>query len=137
MTEDTQKPEGTDVPEQPDAAPQATEEEQNVAPEAATEPEAPQAPANLPKKFRCPVTGEPRWEALVNSYAALEKRLSQVSGPPQNDEERERLQRLLGKPESPQEYAVDLPPRPAHHRPGGQHPPPPLRLHPRAGARGV
>ncbi|HBH25971.1 MAG TPA: hypothetical protein DDX54_01000 [Rhodospirillaceae bacterium] len=63
----------------------------------------------MPKKFRCPVTGEPRWEALVNSYAALEKRLSQVSGPPQNDEERERLQRLLGKPESPQEYAVDLP----------------------------
>jgi len=70
---------------------------------------APQAPANLPQKFWDADAGEVRLEALVNSYTALERRLSQLTAPPQTDADRERMLRLLGRPESPHEYEVAVP----------------------------
>jgi hypothetical protein len=64
-------------------------------------------PANVPEKFRDPATGAIRTEALLQSYLELEKRLSASLPMPQSDDDKLRLTRLLGCPESPDAYEVD------------------------------
>lgn len=50
---------------------------------------ASQTPAAIPEKFRDPETGELRTDALLRSYAELERRLSSVPRPPASPEEYE------------------------------------------------
>lgn len=42
---------------------------------------------DIPEKFRDPETGELRFDTLLSSYKALEKKMSQTSRPPQSPEE--------------------------------------------------
>lgn len=62
-------------------------------------------PVNLPDKFWDARTGTIRTEALLNSYAALERKLSGLNAP-RSDEERAKFHRLLGVPETPDGYCV-------------------------------
>lgn len=74
---------------------------QNPAPQGPAE-----KPANLPDKFWDARTGSVRTEALVRSYAALERKLSSLNAAPHSDEERAKFHRLLGVPETPDGYCV-------------------------------
>jgi hypothetical protein len=65
------------------------------------------APTNLPEKFREPETGGVRVEALLQSYLELEKRLSSSLPLPQSEDDKLRLVRMLGCPETPQAYEID------------------------------
>lgn len=64
--------------------------------------------AGLPEKFRDPETGTVRLDALVASYRELERKLSSMLPPPDTEEGRMRILRLLGVPETPDEYDVDV-----------------------------
>ncbi len=64
-------------------------------------------PANLPDKFWDSGKNAVRVEALLNSYLALEKRLSNMLPEPRNDEDRARLHRALGVPATPEDYCID------------------------------
>jgi len=64
--------------------------------------------ANIPEKFIDPETGEVRLEALIASYKELERKLSTMLPAPDNDEAKARLYRMLGVPETPDEYEVDI-----------------------------
>ncbi len=64
-------------------------------------------PANLPEKFWDPARGAVRIDALLNSYLALEKKLSGMLPAPQSDEDRARLHRALGVPAAPDDYCID------------------------------
>ncbi len=61
----------------------------------------PAVPA-IPAKFRDPKTGELRLEALLKSYAELERKLSSMVDP----SDRRRLNQMLGVPEAPEGYQV-------------------------------
>jgi hypothetical protein len=66
----------------------------------------------VPEKFRDPVTGGVRVEALLKSYLELERALSRrVTRPGDDapDEERMRWRRLLGAPETPDGYEIKPP----------------------------
>lgn len=65
------------------------------------------APA-VPEKFRDPDTGALRTEALINSYLALEKKLSTMIKRPETEEDRRDMMRCLGCPETPEEYDIKL-----------------------------
>jgi hypothetical protein len=66
----------------------------------------------IPEKFRDPVTGALRVEALLKSYLELERALSRRASPPgvdSSDEDRARWRRLLGVPETPDAYEINPP----------------------------
>jgi hypothetical protein len=65
---------------------------------------------DVPAKFWDEAAGALRLDALLKSYAELEKRLSQRLVPPAEDapeEERSRFRRAIGVPESPEDYCID------------------------------
>lgn len=65
-------------------------------------------PANLPDKFWDGEKQEIRTEALLNSYLELEKKLSSMMPSPDNPDDRLRVLRALGVPETPDSYEVDV-----------------------------
>lgn len=66
-------------------------------------------PQGLPDKFWDGKKEEIRLEALINSYMALEKKLSNMLPMPQNDDDKKRVQKALGVPESAKDYNVSVP----------------------------
>ncbi len=72
-------------------------------------------PGEVPEKFWDPERGEIRTEALLKSYAELERRLSRSLPIPEGEEKEAavaRLRRALGWPETPEGYEI-TPPHPA------------------------
>lgn len=65
-------------------------------------------PAAVPDKFWNADTKEIRVDALLNSYLALEKRLSKMVPLPETDEDKRRLQKIMGVPDTADLYQVDL-----------------------------
>lgn len=65
-------------------------------------------PDAIPAKFWDAEKQEIRFEALLNSYLALEKRLSKMVPIPENDDDKKRLQKLLGCPDCADDYQVTL-----------------------------
>ncbi len=65
-------------------------------------------PPQVPEKFWDAKKKEIRVEALLQSYMALEKKLSNMIPVPENDVDRLRLLKLLGVPETPDGYQVTL-----------------------------
>ncbi|NCC21926.1 MAG: hypothetical protein EOM26_05610 [Alphaproteobacteria bacterium] len=65
-------------------------------------------PDLIPDKFRDAETGEVRLDALVKSYLELEKKLSTMIPAPQGEADRFRLLKMLGLPETPDEYEIDV-----------------------------
>jgi hypothetical protein len=65
-------------------------------------------PENIPTKFWDAEKQEIRVDALLNSYLSLEKRLSKMVPIPENDDEKKRLQKLLGCPDCADDYQVQL-----------------------------
>ncbi len=61
-------------------------------------------PMEIPEKFKDPETGALRTDALLSSYLALEKKLSEMV--PVDD--KERLLKLAGRPDTAEEYSVDV-----------------------------
>jgi hypothetical protein len=72
-------------------------------------PESSNKPAGLPDKFWDEAKQEIRTDALVASYVALEKKLSQMLPMPQNDDDRKRLYKAIGVPDTAEEYQVSVP----------------------------
>lgn len=66
-------------------------------------------PAGLPDKFWDADKEEVRVEALVASYLALEKKLSQTLPVPQNDDDKRRIYKAIGVPDTPDDYQVSVP----------------------------
>ncbi len=60
-------------------------------------------PDTLPEKFWDPQTGEIRMDELIQSYIALEKKLSTMVS---TDGDKSRLYKALGVPDSPDQYEV-------------------------------
>ena len=105
MTEQVQQlidPRAEDVSAS-DAAPELT-------PELGEPAEAPAGrPASVPEKFWDREAGAIRTDALLKSYVELERKLgSMVPLPADDDQEgRERLQRLLGVPANAADYQIE------------------------------
>ncbi len=74
----------------------------------AEEHAAPDKPASVPNKFWDAEQKEIRVEALLNSYLALEKRLSKMIPLPETDEDKKRFQKMMGMPDSADLYQVTL-----------------------------
>lgn len=66
-------------------------------------------PAGLPDKFWDDAKKDIRVDALVASYLSLEKKLSQMLPMPQTDDDRKRLYKAIGVPDTPDEYQVAVP----------------------------
>ncbi len=72
----------------------------------------PERPAHVPEKFWDAEKGEIRTEALLKSYAELERRLTRSLPLPADEEDEEavrRIRRALGWPESPEDYEITSP----------------------------
>ncbi len=65
-------------------------------------------PAQVPEKFWDAQKKEIRMDLLLQSYLALEQKLSKMVPIPENEADRMRLLKLLGVPESPEGYQVTL-----------------------------
>jgi len=68
--------------------------------------------SQMPAKFKDPVTGAVRIDALLKSYLELERRLSQRFAPPADDaapEEIARFRAAMGIPEAPDGYEIAAP----------------------------
>lgn len=65
-------------------------------------------PEHIPIKFWDAEKKEIRIDALLNSYLSLEKRLSKMVPIPENDDDKKRLQKLLGCPDCADDYQVTL-----------------------------
>lgn len=74
----------------------------------AEEKAASDKPTSVPDKFWNADTKEIRVDALLNSYLALEKRLSKMVPLPDTDEDKKRLQEIMGVPDTADLYQVDL-----------------------------
>ena len=61
----------------------------------------------IPEKFRDPETGEVKVDALLKSYMELEKKMSCMMPRPENDDDKIAVFKMLGMPETPDEYEVD------------------------------
>jgi hypothetical protein len=76
-----------------------------------TETVTAEKPGHLPDKFWDAKTGQIRTDALLKSYLQLEQKLSQGSAntptAPETDEDRRTLFRLLGTPETAEDYCID------------------------------
>ena len=66
-------------------------------------------PAGLPEKFWDAKKEEVRVDALIASYVALEKKIAQMLPLPQNDDDRKRLYKAIGVPDTAEEYSVTVP----------------------------
>jgi len=67
-------------------------------------------PVGVPEKFWNPEAGSLRSEALLKSYIELERKLGSMIAMPQDEHDEEgqkRLRRLLGVPESPDDYKIE------------------------------
>ncbi|MGF1475209.1 MAG: hypothetical protein ACFB6S_06550 [Geminicoccaceae bacterium] len=67
-------------------------------------------PSSLPEKFWDDEAGEVRLDAMIKSYCELEKRLSgglQLDVDQLDDDTRTKVQRLMGVPESADEYTIE------------------------------
>lgn len=64
-------------------------------------------PDMLPEKFWDAETGELRLDALIQSYIALEKKLSKTMPVPGEGEDKTRLYRMLGVPEKAEDYCIN------------------------------
>lgn len=62
----------------------------------------------VPEKFIDPATGAVNVEALAKSYAELERRLSSSMPLPRTAEDKKKVMCLLGCPETPDGYEVDV-----------------------------
>ena len=69
---------------------------------------SPQKPDNVPDKFWDAEAGTIRVDALLKSYAELEKKLSSSIPQPEDDETRARFLRAAGVPASADEYQVSV-----------------------------
>lgn len=65
------------------------------------------APA-IPEKFRDPDTGEIRVDVLLESYRALERKLSTMMPKPEDEQSRRRVQHMLGCPDCADDYKLDI-----------------------------
>lgn len=65
-------------------------------------------PAHIPEKFWDAVRKEIRIDALLNSYLALEKKLARTMPVPESEEDRLRVLKYLGVPETPDGYQVTI-----------------------------
>ena len=65
-------------------------------------------PANLPDKFIDPESGEIRLDALINSYLAMEKKLSKMIPAPADEDSKSKVFQALGRPDHPENYDIDL-----------------------------
>lgn len=65
-------------------------------------------PDGLPDKFWDEAKKEIRVDALVSSYVALEKKLSQTLPIPQTDDDRKRIYKAIGVPDTADEYSVTV-----------------------------
>jgi hypothetical protein len=75
---------------------------------AAIEQDTAGKPENIPAKFWDADKKEIRVDTILNSYLSLEKRLSKMVPLPETDEDKKRIQKLLGVPETADQYQVDL-----------------------------
>lgn len=68
-------------------------------------------PVNIPEKFWDADAGSLRTETLLKSYVELERKLGTMMPIPNGDDpnSRHKLQRALGKPESADDYKIDVP----------------------------
>jgi hypothetical protein len=66
-------------------------------------------PEGLPDKFWDEATQQVRVDALTASYVALEKKMSQMLPVPQNDDERKRVYKAMGVPDTADQYEITLP----------------------------
>ena len=66
-------------------------------------------PDGVPDKFWDAKKEEIRVDALLTSYLALEKKLSTMLPLPQNDDDKKRLQKILGVPEKAEDYNISVP----------------------------
>lgn len=67
-------------------------------------------PAGVPEKFWDPEAHSLRTEALLKSYVELERKLGSMIALPQDEHDEQgqnRLRRLLGVPETPDEYGIE------------------------------
>ncbi|MGZ9109347.1 MAG: capsid assembly protein [Micavibrio sp.] len=78
-----------------------------LTPETESETQAALKPETLPEKFWDSETGEIRLDSLIQSYIALEKKLSTMVAKPESAEDKTKLYRMLGVPETPEEYCVN------------------------------
>ena len=67
----------------------------------------PNKPRDLPDKFWDADKGEIRIQALIDSYKALERRLSQSFDGPESEEGRFKFLRAMGLPDTPESYTID------------------------------
>ncbi|HPQ50350.1 MAG: hypothetical protein KDJ26_01220 [Alphaproteobacteria bacterium] len=65
-------------------------------------------PSHVPEKFWDAEKKELRADVLLNSYLALEKKLSSMIPVPENDEDRMRFLKYLGVPDTPDGYQITL-----------------------------
>lgn len=65
-------------------------------------------PDDIPAKFWDAEKQAVRTEALLQSYIALEKRMSRMVALPESDEDRKRLQKVMGCPDCAEDYQVTL-----------------------------
>lgn len=65
-------------------------------------------PTNVPDKFWDGESGKIRVEALLGSYLELEKKLSGMMPAPETADDRLRILRALGVPETPDAYQIDV-----------------------------
>ena len=65
-------------------------------------------PNSVPDKFWDNDKKEIRIEALLNSYLALEKRLSKMIPLPETDDDKKRIQKIMGLPDTADLYQVTL-----------------------------
>jgi len=74
-------------------------------------PDMPARPGHVPEKFWDAQDGSVRVDALLRSYAELERHLGSVPRLPGDDadaESMDRFRRALGMPESPDDYVVEI-----------------------------
>lgn len=65
-------------------------------------------PHNIPEKFWDEKTQSVRVDALAKSYLELEKKLSGSILKPESDEDKVNLLSMLGRPETPDEYSINV-----------------------------
>lgn len=84
-------------------------EENLLTAEIETSEETSKKPDGLPDKFWDSKREEIRVEALLASYLSLEKKLATMVPIPQNEDDKKRLQKIMGVPETAKEYNVSVP----------------------------
>lgn len=88
-------------------APVPEDAEDTAEPAAETADPSVKKPLSLPDKFWDAKKGEVRLDALIKSYLHLEQKLSQTLPLPQTPEDKLRIYKLLGQPDTPEGYEID------------------------------